>query len=72
MIGLIFFRSSEKETLEKYYKKINHKEMVNFKEIIVLLSRLIMHFGGAAGIKRFTYEILIFKMKIFLKKYNVA
>ena len=70
MIGLIFFRSSEKETLEKYYKKIHHEEMV--KEIIVLLSRLIMQFGGAAGIKRFTYAIIIFEMKIFLKKYSVA
>ena len=70
MIGLIFFRSSEKETLEKYYKKIHHEEMV--KEIIVLLSRLIMQFGGAAGIKRFNNKITILLIEIFLKKYNAS
>ena len=72
MIGLVFFKSSEKEKLEKYYKKIHRGEMVNFKEIIVLLSRLIMQLGGAAAIKRFYNEISILKMEIFLKKYNVA
>ena len=46
--------------------------MVNFKEIIVLLSRLTVQFGGAAAIKRFYNEICILKMNIFLKKYNVS
>ena len=44
--------------------------MVNFKEIIVLLSRLIMQLGGAAGIKRLTNKISISLMKIFRINYN--
>ena len=43
--------------------------MVNFKEIMVLLSRLIIQFDGAAGIKRFTDKLIILFMILFLKKY---
>ena len=41
--------------------------MVNFKEIMVLLSRLIIQFDGAAGIKRFT-NLIILLMIVFWKK----
>lgn len=46
--------------------------MVNLKEIVVLLSRLIIKFDGAAGIKRFIDNLIILLLITLLKKYYAA
>ena len=47
--------------------------MTYLKEIIVLLSRLIMQFGGAAGIKRFLDNVITSTdVNLFLEIYNAS
>ena len=73
MIGLNWSDSYSSDHTRKNTRKSlqenNHREMVNFKEIMVLLSRLIIQFDGAAGIKRLTDNLIILLMIVFLKKY---
>ena len=76
MIGLNWSDSYSlphpRKNTRKSLQENNHREMVNLKEIVVLLSRLIIKFDGAAGIKRFIDNLIILLLITLLKKYYAA